>query len=159
MLFEDSNDFLSDLFGFSDYDPNRNLLDIIAQLEYLVGNNFENQQERGAFRFRYPVRIVRDDAECEAKGGCIPNLKLDELDSVRYVMGANSLYIGRALLDILKYLEYRYIGDLDFTELEKKYQAGYYKDKGAMTNQKLEDDLLHGLPMDHLFDLPKGIDD
>ena len=137
---------------------NGNLMSLIAQLEWFVGNNFENQQERGAFSFRYPFRIIRDGKERKGKGGIIPNLKLDELDSVRYVLGANSLHIGRALFDVLKFLEYRYIGDLDFSELERKYQNGYYKDKREQTRQKLGDDLLHGLPMDHLFDLPSTDD-
>jgi len=135
-------------------DPNYKLMNLIAQLEAIVGANFENQQERGSFFFRYPFRFVRDGEEMEGNGGYIPNLKLDELDSVRYVLGANSLHIGRALFDVLKFLEYRYIGDLDFSELERKYQNGYYKDKREQTRQKLEDDLLHGLPMDHLYDLP-----
>lgn len=146
----DFPDIFSSFFGS---DNNSALMNLIAQLELLVGKNFENQQERGAFQFRYPARFIRDGREYEAKDGYIPDLTLDELESVRYVVGANSLYVGRALLDVLKYLEYRYIGDLDFAELEKKYQAGEYKNKGDITKQKLGDDLMNGLPMDHIFDL------
>ncbi len=150
------------IFGWlKDYHDNQTntLMDLIARLECVVGQNFKNQQERGSFSFRYPVRFVRDGQEMEGRGGVIPELKQEEFESVRYVMGANSLYIGRALFDVLKYLEYRYIGDLDFTELEQKYQRGYYKGKDDQIKDKLLGDMLKGFPMDHLFDIPSSDDE
>lgn len=141
---------LSDLTDYFDY--NRELLDLIAMLEPIVAQNFENQQERGRFSFRYPVRIERNGIEMEGRGGYIPNLTTDELDTLRYVVGANSLYIGKALLLVLKFLEYRYIGDLDFAELEKKYRAGYYSERKEQFREKHITDSIHGLNIEFLFE-------
>ena len=102
---------------------NDGMADLIASLEAIVGQYYHNEQKRGGFFFRYPIRITRDGKEYEAKGeGKIPNLTAEELQTIHYKTGANSLYIGRALYDILVFLENRYKGKLDFTELEIQYQ-------------------------------------
>lgn len=141
-----------DFFNMFDESDNDDLMNLIARLECLIQSNVENKQQKGSYFFNYPTRITRDDEDYEKRHGQIPELKLDELDSVRYVFGANTLHIGRALFDVLKFLEYRYIGDLDFSDLERKYQAGHYKGKEEMVKDKLVRDVMNGLPMEHLFD-------
>ena len=42
----------------------------------------------------------------------------EEIISAYYAFGANQLHIGRAILNLIDYLENRY--KLDFVELEKK---------------------------------------
>ncbi len=102
---------------------NDGMADLIATLEAIVGQYYHNEQKRGGFFFRYPIRITRDGKEYELKGdGRIPNLTAEELQTIHYKTGANSLYIGRALCSVLAFLENRYKGKLDFTELELEYQ-------------------------------------
>ncbi len=102
---------------------NDGMADLIASLEAIVGQHYHNEQKRGGFFFRYPIRITRDGKEYEAKGeGKIPDLTAEELLTIHYKTGANSLYIGRALYHVMEFLENRYKGKLDFTELEMEYQ-------------------------------------
>ena len=102
---------------------NDGMADLIATLEAIVGQFYHNEQKRGGFFFRYPVRITRDGRSYELKGdGKIPNLTAEELQSIHYKTGANSLYIGQALYHVLEFLESRYKGKLDFAELEAEYQ-------------------------------------
>ena len=57
--------------------------------------------------------------------------QIDEINTMRYVTGANNLYIGKALVKILEFLEDRY--ELDFDELEYEFEE---------RNESDEDDLL-----------------
>jgi hypothetical protein len=102
---------------------NDGMADLIASLEAIVGQYYHNEQKRGGFFFRYPIRITRNGIDYEVKGdGKIPNLTAEELETIHYKTGANSLYIGSALYHVLEFLENRYKGKLDFTELELEYQ-------------------------------------
>ncbi len=101
---------------------NDGMAELIAIMEAIVGQYYHNEQKRGGFYFRYPVKFTRDGTKYECRGGHIPDLTIDELSSVHYKTGANSLYIGVALLQVLKFLEDRYAGKIDFTELEMEYQ-------------------------------------
>lgn len=98
------------------------MANLIAILEALVGQYYHNEQKRGGFFFRYPVSFTRDGVNYECRGGRIPDLTADELATVHYKTGANSLYIGAALYQVMEFLENRYQGKLDFTELETGYQ-------------------------------------
>jgi hypothetical protein len=123
-MFDDLfNSFFGDGSKYSFY--NDDLMDLISRLEAIVGQHYHNHQKRGGFYFRYPVRIKRDDTEYECKGR-IPDLQSDELESVRYVTGANELHIGVALYYVLRFLEQRYQGEINFADLEQKYHMGYY---------------------------------
>lgn len=127
---------------------------LMSILELIVGRNFENRQDRGNFYFRYPVTFEKDGKQYKTlEDGRMPDISLEMLDSVQYVIGANSLHIGRALLDVLKFLEYRYIGDLDFSELERKYQSGYYLNKGEQLKDKIANDIMGDIPLNHIIKL------
>ena len=97
------------------------MADLLAKMEAIVGQYYHNEQKRGGFFFRYPVSFTRDGTEYVCRGGSIPDLTIEELGSVHYKTGANSLYIGAALYQVLRFLEERYAGKLDFVELEKEY--------------------------------------
>ena len=101
---------------------NDGMADLIATLEALVGQFYHNEQKRGGFFFRYPVTFTRDGETYECRGGKIPDLTSEELSTVRYKTGANSLYIGQALYQVMDFLEKRYKGKIDFAELEFEYQ-------------------------------------
>jgi hypothetical protein len=101
---------------------NDEMAGLIAIMEAIVGQFYHNEQKRGGFFFRYPVSFMRDGTKYECRGGHIPDLTIEELNSMHYKTGANSLYIGAALFQVLQFLEERYAGKLDFAELEMEYQ-------------------------------------
>lgn len=92
---------------------------LIEELEYIVANCYHNKQKRGGFYFRYPRRFEMDGKvyESKAKG----NITERMLKTLRYETGANHLYIGKALIKLLEFLEDRY--DLDFDDLELNYEV------------------------------------
>ncbi len=92
-----------------------NVRKLIGELEYIVGNCYHNKQKRGGFYFRYPESFTRDGKRFYRKGKAYCP-KDDEINTMRYETGANHLYIGKALVKVLEYLEDRY--DLDFDDLE-----------------------------------------
>lgn len=101
---------------------NDGMADLISTLEAIVGQYYHNEQKRGGFFFRYPVTFTRDGVDYECRGGKVPDLTAEELTTLHYKTGANSLYIGAALYQVMDFLERRYKGKLDFTELEVDYQ-------------------------------------
>ena len=95
---------------------NYNLMTLVTELENIVGNCYHNQQKRGGFYFRYPVNY---EGGYQTKKR-LPDIKPDNLNTIKYTTGANSLYIGIAIYKMLNFLEERY--DLDFDDLEEGYQ-------------------------------------
>lgn len=92
---------------------------LIGEMEYIVANCYYNKQPRGGHYFRYPYTFILDGKKYQRKGKAfLP--KIEEINTMRYVNGANNLYIGKALLKILEFLENRY--DLDFDELESEFE-------------------------------------
>ena len=94
-------------------------MELIEDLEKIVGNHYHNQQKRGGFYFRYPVNYNKNGTSYKATGK-MSGLAPENLHSVKYTTGANSLHIGDALFAVLNYLENRY--DIDFDELEYHHQ-------------------------------------
>ncbi len=94
---------------------NERTMELIEELERIIGNHFHNKQKRGGFYYRYPVHFEENGTTYKSTGK-IYDLTPDNLHSVKYTMGANSLYIGDALLEVLDFLEERY--NLDFDDLE-----------------------------------------
>ena len=101
--------------------------EIISELEEIVASwtyNRHNNYGKGGF-YRYPF-IAYDPY---FKYTCKHDSKLiavtpKAIDDMYYDFGANRLYIGDALAEVLEYLEDRY--HIDFTELEKKEMAKYH---------------------------------
>lgn len=94
---------------------NKITMSLIAELENVVANCYHNQQKRGGFYFRYPVKYKRAGVDKECKNR-IPNPETVDLNTMRYETGANHLYIGTTLYKVLEYLEKKY--DIDFEDLE-----------------------------------------
>lgn len=99
------------------------IMNLIVDMEAIVGNCFHNKQKRGGFYFRYPVKYSYDDKNWVCRGK-IPDEDIDILKTMRYEAGANQLYIGAALYELLEFLEERYNHTIDFSELEEEYRNG-----------------------------------
>lgn len=93
---------------------NKAVRDLICDLEWTIGDSVENSQYGET---RYPVTVVRKDGSYYKERGFVHDASKEEVESLKYTFGANTLYIGHALVKILDELEERY--NLDFNELEK----------------------------------------
>ncbi len=106
---------------------------VISELEYLVGSECYNPHSYDGWNdiegcsFRYPVNYP------DGEGGFLKMknhikyngwrfnsdgeyLTEDRIPFMKYKFGANELFIGKGLINVMRYLEQRY--DLDFNELE-----------------------------------------
>lgn len=109
------------------------MADLIFELEYLVGKECYNPHSYDGYTgdegcsFRYPVHVYAssdsDDLEkirgrVNGKNSWYTHVDSNMVRSLRYKFGANHLYIGEGLINVLEYLEQRY--NIDFNELEEK---------------------------------------
>lgn len=97
--------------------------ELIAQLEYIVSKNCHNQFTQNydgpdGRTYRYPVHMKNpnDHNAWYTYRGIIDDATDESLGTLHYKFGANDLYIGDALIQILDYLEDRY--NIDFDDLE-----------------------------------------
>lgn len=108
-----------------------NMIKLIAELEYLIGsecynpNSYDGWNDIEGCDFRYPVNIpVGDGKYVKTRENINKSPLLDEKDItsssieyMKYKFGANELFIGRGIIQILEFLESRY--GISFNELEK----------------------------------------
>ena len=107
--------------------PNDQVADLLCELEYLIGRecfNTKSTTRRGNVlvqgkTIRYPV-WCRDSStggerDTDYK---LYSVKAEEIGTIKYKFGANHLYIGKGIINVLEFLEKRY--GLDFNELEAK---------------------------------------
>ena len=105
---------------------------LIGDLEYMIGSECYNPSSYDGWNdvegcdFRYPVNVPNGDGEYQKVKRNINESSLidskdinkDTIPYIKYKFGANELYIGRGLINVLNYLEQKY--DIDFNALEKK---------------------------------------
>lgn len=111
----------------------KQMADLICDLEYLIGKRCFNSKSYNGWTnveglsYRYPVTFQRSKDSPKIKAdhrlqyAIHEDVTPDIVRTMRYRMGANELYIGKGLIDVLNELEKRY--DLDFNALESKYQS------------------------------------
>ncbi len=94
---------------------------LISDLEEVIGNTCYNgdsyngwTKEYGA-HFRYPVTYIGNDGARYKTKGRKTNINLNRIEQMRYKFGANQLYIGRGIRNLLEELEDRF--DIDFEDL------------------------------------------
>lgn len=104
---------------------------VVADLEYLIGsecynpNSYDGWTHIEGRAYRYPIWITsKDGKEFRIKNNVLNHLYLTEedlsnesIEFMRYKFGSNILFVGKAIKNILKYLEDRY--DLDFVGMEE----------------------------------------
>ncbi|MDE6019458.1 MAG: hypothetical protein K2H01_00460 [Ruminococcus sp.] len=106
---------------------------LICDLEYLIGRKCFNPKSYNGWAnvegllYRYPVtfqRIKDGDkikADHKVQYAVAEEITPEMVESLRYKIGVNELYIRKGLIDILNEIERRY--GLDFNSLEKEYQS------------------------------------
>ena len=104
------------------YDPKKTI-ELICELERLVGKQCYNPQSYNGYTgeegciMRYPVYYCNKDGEdCKTKI-LVKDITKNCIGSIHYKFGANHLYIGDAIVDMLNYIEDKY--NIDFNEIVK----------------------------------------
>ena len=84
---------------------------MVCRLEYIIGRNCYNYQ-RGKF-FRYPVRYRKNGTVYKCSS--IANAPEECIASMYYQFGTNILYIGKAINEIIQFLNQKFdITDFDY---------------------------------------------
>lgn len=108
----------------------KGIVQLIFDLEYEIGKECYNPSSTDGWTgyvgrsLRYPVsyRASKNDEEPTKTRYNINRvnhkISKDMIDTMKYVFGANHLYIGEGLVNVLNTLEERY--GLDFNKLEKE---------------------------------------
>lgn len=123
--------------------------DLIFQLEHLIGKECYNPHSYDGYTgdegcsFRYPVYVypTKDSKELEKFRGRIndpdacyyshPHITAEMVRSMRYKFGANCLYIGDGIYNVLDFLEKRY--GIDFTDMESKLKSECQSGDGSVS--------------------------
>ena len=98
-------------------------IELICELERLVGKQCYNPQSYNGYTgeegciMRYPVYYCNKDGDdCKTKL-LVKDITKNCIGSIHYKFGANHLYIGDAIVDMLNYIEDKY--NIDFNEIVK----------------------------------------
>ena len=98
-------------------------IELICELERLVGKQCYNPQSYNGYTgeegciMRYPVYYCNKDGEdCKTKI-LVKDITKNCIGSIHYKFGANHLYIGDAIVDMINYIENKY--NIDFNEIVK----------------------------------------
>lgn len=112
------------------------MIKVISWLEYLVGsqcynpNSYDGWNNTEGREFRYPLSIPNSEGRYMKVRGTVtdkcaiygPPFEIDvtpeTIETMRYRFGSNELFIGRGIINVLRYLEWRY--GIDFNELESQ---------------------------------------
>lgn len=110
----------------------KDICKVIADIEFKIGSQCYNPSSYDGWNdvegceFRYPINMPNKSGEYTKIRLNINQsrfIKDDDISAqtipfMKYKFGANELYIGKGIIQVLEYLEKRY--DLDFNELENK---------------------------------------
>jgi len=98
-------------------------IQLICDLERIIGDECYNPHSFDGWTleegkdFRYPVTYTDNDGNERKSWSTIQNIDKKKLYTMRYKFGANNLFIGIGLHNVLEYLEKNY--NLNFDELVK----------------------------------------
>lgn len=112
----------------------KEMCEVIADLEYEVGSQCYNPKSYDGWNdiegceFRYPVNFPSQNGELIKARSNVNRLTKyaneetspATIRGLKYKFGANELYVGKGLINVLEYLEARY--NLDFESLEAELQ-------------------------------------
>lgn len=115
---------------------NNDITELICQLEYLIGKEVVNKKSYGSYKYPLTAHVYRLYDIVLEKDGWIQDFtypiefsdashdfgEADKfLQEMHYTFGINKLYVGKAIINILDYLEKRY--SIDFAKLEAKHNV------------------------------------
>lgn len=141
---------------------------LICKLEHIMGSQTYNPNSYNGWTgeegcaYTFPVSYCKNEDDYKNKKITKTKLGIDYIEpecikTMKYVFGANHLYVGDGIVEILKYLEETY--NLDFNKLEQN-RINERKNKLAALEKKLDKgETLHmeeGRKTEVGIDIPKG---
>lgn len=141
---------------------------LICKLEHIMGSQTYNPNSYNGWTgeegcaYTFPVSYCKNEDDYKNKKITKTQLGIDYIEpecikTMKYVFGANHLYVGDGIVEILNYLEETY--NLDFNKLEQN-RLNERKNKLAAIEKKLnEGETLHiegGRKTEVGIDIPKG---
>lgn len=100
---------------------------LITKIESLIGGEFHrNTNEYKIFfedkkGWKYPLNYCNKEFIKQKEDYIVDTMSTDDMIVSYYTLGANHLYIGKAIIKLMEHLEERY--NIDLLELEKEYLA------------------------------------
>ena len=105
---------------------------LIADLEYIIGSECYNPHSYDGWNdiegcdFRYPVNVPTEEGNYGRVRGNINDSYYSQVVNsktipfIKYKFGANELFIGRGIINLLEYLEERY--HISFSDMEAQME-------------------------------------
>ena len=87
---------------------------LVSDLENIIGRKCYNSSSYNGYtgeygaHFRYPVKYPNIMGTFSKTRGSKEDLKLSKVSQMRYCFGANELFIGEGIIDLLNELEQRF---------------------------------------------------
>jgi len=114
--------------NYSSMKITKKTIQLISELEYIIGDECYNPHSYNGWTgeeglsFRYPVQYRNKSGEMVETRWHAPTHEIDPKDVIfmHYKLGANHLYIGNALIRVLKHLEENYGLNIDELVKQKK---------------------------------------
>ena len=108
-------------------DINDEIVELVTQIEYIIGSECFNSKSTWQHgnriiqgrQFRYPVHYKHKtfDSDCDTNS-IVVDVDPADLKKMNYHFGANQLFIGEGIINVLNMLEKRY--NISINELEKR---------------------------------------
>lgn len=110
---------------------NADLMELIFEIEYIIGNSCHNPNSYNGYTqeygcsFRYPIWVdsskpTDTNENLKKCWSMLSDIPPENIGRIYYKFGTNELSIGSAIRKILGLIESRY--SIDFNKLEEKYR-------------------------------------
>ena len=84
--------------------------ELISDLEYIIAKHCSTENLMNGKNYRYPVHFSEGGKNYVSKGNGKVHISKEAATTMEYTFGAHTLEIGKALDEIVKYLDDRYGG-------------------------------------------------
>ena len=83
--------------------------ELVATLEQIVAKHCSTENLMNGKNYRYPVHYSKEGKNYVSKGNGKVRISMEAVPTMKYTFGAHTLEIGKALEEILDYIEDKYI--------------------------------------------------
>ncbi len=103
---------------------------LVADLENIIGGKCYNSSSYNGYTgeygtyYRYPVKYHNKKGSISKSRWMKKDIDLNKVDMMKYCFGANELYIGEGIIELLNALEKRF--GIDFEELLENEEDGAF---------------------------------
>ena len=84
--------------------------ELVSDLEHIIAKHCSTENLMNGNNYRYPVHFSQGGKKYVSKGNGKVRISKEAVPTMKYTFGAHTLEIGKALDEIVKYLDDRYGG-------------------------------------------------